>query len=347
MVFSYYLSKYPYQLAYRLLKAVHKPDKVVFYCRELQDWDVFEPVQKFLKPITIVSNKPAIREHFKKLGIKTQRLPVFPKGVIMARHSCHKFPSDEIIKIGLRHGPYHFKKMTRAENYNRFDRYLMTSVDDVSEAIKIGVNCAVAVGYPKLDQYADLPLPEEQEARIRRETNCDPNKPILLFSSTWTDSGMSAILKWYKELHLLKDMYNVFVTLHPWINVEYRAVIRQQGIFLIKGNHLPYMKMADLVIGDTSSLLAEACAMDKPIITWQTPVAKRSLDKIDTLLKSISIRVETWDDLLKAIPHVLANKDELSEARRLANIQMFDVLDGNAGRRAADEILKFFPELKP
>lgn len=346
MVLSYYLTKYPYQLAYMLLKRIRKPEKIFFYCRELQDWDVFEPVQKYLKPLRIVSNKPMIRKHFKTLGIKVERFPIFPKAVIMARHSCYKFPADEIIKIGMRHGPYHFKKMTRAENYNQFNLYLMTSRDDVSEGEKIGITCAVPVGYPKLDKALTGGYDPSEIDRIHRHTGFVNNKPTLLFSATWLGSGMSALPLWYQRLSELKPNYNVIVTLHPWIGQSYRDTITSQGIYLIEGNHIPYMSIADIVVGDTSSLLAEACALDKPIITWQTGKGKRSLEKIDKLLSDISLRIDTWDDLEPAINRLLNEPELLVSARKIANSLMFDELDGRAGLRAAEEIVKLLPELK-
>ena len=39
MVFSFYLKKYPYRLAYKVLKLIRKPREIVFYCPELLDWD--------------------------------------------------------------------------------------------------------------------------------------------------------------------------------------------------------------------------------------------------------------------------------------------------------------------
>lgn len=347
MVFSYFLSCYPYQFIYRLLKLLRAPRETVFYCRELQDWDVFEQVQKHLRPVRIVTNKAHVRRYFRQSGIKTGALPVFPKAVIMARHSCYKFPAGEIIKIGMRHGPYHFKKMTRAENYNQFDRYLMTSRDDVYEGEKTGINCAVAVGYPKLDpalNHAYDPVFLEQ---LRLKSGIEPEKPTLLFSATWTGSGMSALLNWYDKLESLRAEFNILVTLHPWIGAEYRQRIRQSGAFLIEGNHIPFMYLADIVIGDTSSLLAEACALDKPIITWQTGTARRSLEKIDKILREISLRIDSWQELQPAIHRLLQEPELLRAARAEANRLMFDDLDGKAGERAAAEIIKLLPELKP
>lgn len=346
MVFSYHLSKYPYRLIYKLLKLLGKAGQTVFYCREIQDWEAFEPVQKHLKPLGIVSNKPEVRKYFRKQGIRVRGLPVFPKAVIMARHSCYKFPSAEIIKIGLRHGPYHFKKMTRAENYNQFNLYLMTSRDDVAEGEKTGINCAVAVGYPKLDPALSRTYSREFLQQLSQRAGIKADKPILLFSATWLGSGMSALLAWCDRLGELKDHYNLIVTLHPWIGEEYRRRVQAGGAYLIEGNHIPYIYLADIVIGDTSSLLAEACALDKPIITWQTGRARRSLEKIDQILRSISLRIDGWEQLQPAIERLLRDPELLRSARAEANKLMFDELDGRAGKRAAREICKLIPELK-
>lgn len=347
MVFSYHLTKYPYRLAFKLMKLIGQAKQTVFYCREIQDWEAFEPVQKHLKPLAIVSNKPDIRKYFWKQGVQVHRLPVFPKAVIMARHSCYKFPSAEVIKIGLRHGPYHFKKMTRAENYNQFDLYLMTSKDDVAEGAKTGITCAVAVGYPKLDPALNDEYGGQVLEQLRFAAEIREGKPTLLFSATWLGSGMSALLNWCDRLGELKDRYNLIVTLHPWIGEEYRHRIKASGAYLIEGNHIPYIYLADIVIGDTSSLLAEACALDKPIITWQTGRAKRSLDKIDKILRSISLRIASWNELEPAIQRLLNQPELLRSARAEANRLMFDELDGKAGERAAAEIIKLIPELRP
>lgn len=347
MVFSYHLFKQPYRLVYNALARFGLAERIYFYCREIQDWEAFEPVQNYLRPVRIVTNKPAVRQYFRSRNIQTSRLPVFPKAVIMARHSCYKFPSARIIKIGMRHGPYHFKKMTRAENYNQFDLYLMTSRDDVAEGSKIGITCSRAVGYPKLDPWLANPGLEIELEKYRSEAKLDSQKPTLLFSATWTGSGMSALEFWYDKLHKLKESFNVLVTLHPWVGINYRQAIAKQGVYLINGNHLPYVKLSDIVIGDTSSLLAEACALDKPMITWQTGTARRALDKIDRLLRSISIRIARWDELRPAINLLLSDPSMFKASRATANAMMFDQLDGKAGERAAREIINLLPELKP
>jgi hypothetical protein len=347
MVFSYYLIKIPYTLIHKLVSICGGARQTVFYCGEMLDWEAFKPVQKYLKQIEIVTDKPIVRKALMERGIRSKQLPVFPWSVIMARHACHKFPAMSIIKIGMRHGPYHFKRFTSAENYNLFNLYLMTSPDDVLEGKRVGVSCGVSVGYPRLDSAIIGDYSQKYLDSLKQQAQLTEGKPILLFSATWNHSGMSAVNLWYQRLHELKDRYNVIVTLHPWTSDIFKNSIRNQGIHIIEGDHIPWLCIADIVIGDTSSLLGEACALDKSLITFRMEGGKRSLDKIETMIKRISLRITDWDGLKPAIERYLQDPVLLNEERAEANRLMFDVLDGKAGQRAAEEIIKLLPELKP
>jgi len=58
------------------------------------------------------------------------------------------------------------------------------------------------------------------------------------------------------------------------------------------------------------------------------------------MIESISIRINEFDELQKAIEQSLSNPDELKSEREEANKIMFFALDGNAGKRAAEETMK-------
>lgn len=346
MIFKHWIAKYPYILTYRVLKLLRKPRTIVFYCSEFLDWEIFEPVQKHLKPVQVVSNKPRTRRLLAEKGVRAGRLPVFPKAVIMTRHSCDRFPAPETIRIGMTHGAYHFKKLTKAKNYNLFHQYLFTSDDGLNEARKIGVKIGVAVGYPKLDKALSGAYLPQEILELKRQAGIVDNKPIILFSSTWTASGMSALHRWIDRIEELKGIYNVIVTLHPWIDEAKRKYIRDKGIFVIKTNPADYIYLADIVVGDNSSLLGEACALNKPIITWKSPRGRRSVAKIEEMIASFSVQVDSWEEFLNAIDTCLENPDIKSSERQAANQIMYCSLDGKAGERAASEIVKLLPELK-
>lgn len=339
MILTSYLFKLPYTIIWHLLNYFIKDGQVVFYCGDPIDYYVFEPVNKELENINYVTDKRRVKRFFDLKNIKYKTLPVFPKDVIMARHATHKFPCSKIIKIGMRHGAYHFKKMTSADNYNEFNLYLMTSDKDVKEAEKIGVKVAKAVGFPKLDMYFNN-KENNVNKKILDKIKIQKDKPIILFTATYDKSGMSAINKWFDKLDRLTAQYNVIVTAHSWVDRKYINTIKSNPNvhFIEEFDILPYINVSDVVIGDTSSILAECCALDKPIITFRTAKSKRSLDEIESIIDTISYRINSFEELIPIIEYALLNKSELSEARKQANEIFFDQLDGKAAQRAADEI---------
>lgn len=349
MVFSYYLTKPVYTLWWRLLNLFSPRREVVFYCAEMIDYYSFAPVMKHLSGLTLASSNPAVRKELGKQGIEVKSLPVFPRAVIMCRHATHKFPCSRALKIGLRHGPYHFKRLTKAANYNQFDLYFFSSEADLRAAEAIGVTVGKAVGFPRLDPVFNGDLSLELVPQLRKELKLDPAKDTLLFTATWDKSGMSGISLWFDRLSELTPNYNVLVTTHPWTEQRYLETIQSTpGVHLIRSaDLLPYILLADICIGDTSSLLAECCALHKPIIVFWTPKAQRSLEEIDHLLAQMSLAIHEFGELKPSIRKCLETPGLLRDGQQKANAIMFDVLDGKAGERAAAEIIKLLPELKP
>ncbi|MFZ0390967.1 MAG: CDP-glycerol glycerophosphotransferase family protein, partial [Calditrichia bacterium] len=241
------------------------------YCQEPLDYEIFKNIQPFLPPIPIVTARK-YRANFMEKGITPQFLPCFPKAVIMFRHAVHKFPEEKIIKIGLRHGAYHFKKLSSAGSYNKFDVFLMTSSHEVQVAQSTGISTGRAVGFPKLDPLFNGKLSDEILESYRRKVKLNKTKKTVLFTATWDGSGMSAAETWIPVLPKLVDSYNVMVSVHPWSSAKLKKRIRNQpGIYFIQdADVVPYLALADIMVGDTSSVIAEFCALNKPIITVQT-----------------------------------------------------------------------------
>jgi CDP-glycerol glycerophosphotransferase (TagB/SpsB family) len=348
MVFSYYLFKIPYSIVWHVSKIFRRLKPVVFYCGDPIDYYVFEPVNLYLNHVAYVTDKPKVRAFLKSRGILSLVFPVFPETVIMARHSTYKFPCNSILKIGMRHGAYHFKKMTSADNYNKFDLFLMTSQSDVQAGKQVGILTALAVGFPKLDPIFQEKWNESKLAELYQSLNLEKAKPTILFSATYNKSGMSAIHLWSSKLLKLTSKYNVLVTLHPWIKYAYKEQIQSTpGVHLIRDYYtLPYIMLSDVVVGDTSSFIAECCALDKPIITFRTSQAKRTLSEIDNIIDSISYRITSFNELQEKLIYVLGHRNELAAQRAEANIIFFDVIDGHAGERAANAILQLIQKGK-
>lgn len=340
MVFSQYVIQIPYRSIWHILRKFRKNPKVIFYCADVLDYVVFEPVQKHLPLIPVVAKNKRVQHELKRHHIVSSVWPAFPQAVIMARHALHKFPESSMIKIGLRHGAYHFKRLIKAKKYNAFDLYLMTSKREVEVAEKMGIHGAKATGFPKLDPAFDGTYSAKRLDALRKKIISDPQKPILIFTSTWDQSGMSAIAEWVARLGELTGRYNILVTVHPWTSKHFVDVIKQTpGVYFISDkNVLPYLMLADMMIADTSSIIAEFCALNKPIITFNVPERNRSTPEVRKIIADMSIRIDRFEDLDHAIEQCLEKPDEKSEQRRRANEIFFLKLDGKAGERAATEI---------
>lgn len=327
-----------WQLAFKMNKTI----PLAYYAPEELDLLGFEPVAKHLPPIAYLSGNPKVISQIKQDGLDIRHPLAFPRALIMSRHSLHKYPSKSIVSIGMRHGVYHFKRLTKAVNFNRFDLFLFSSQADLQAAQETGVRGGISIGHPKLDPAFDGSITREDLDIFKKRLNLDVGKRILLFTATWNASGMSAIDQWISYLPILARDYAILVTLHPWISERYRrAISAVEGARLLGQREvLKGMMLSDVCIGDQSSVLAECCALDKPMVTFRTANAPRALPKIDALLEGISYRIKGIEELEPAIKKCLANPDELKTERAQANRLMYEALDGKAGMRAAAAITK-------
>jgi CDP-glycerol glycerophosphotransferase (TagB/SpsB family) len=266
----------------------------------------------------------------------------------MFRHATHKFPEERITKIGLAHGAYRFKRFTGAAGYNAFDVYMTTGSQEVEWGRKFGIETAVAVGAPKLDPLFDGSLDRKAVDAYRQKAGLDPAKPTVIFTATWDRSGMSAVDRWIGQVADLSGHYNILVTVHSWTSMKYIEHLRSLSsvYFIDDPNIVPYLAISDLLVGDCSSIIAEFCTLNRPIVTFTVPRAKRGLPEIFDLLDRISTRIADFSELPQAIDDNLKEPDAKSEERRRASRMMFDRLDGKAGRRAADIILELVPSLR-
>jgi len=321
---------------------------VVFFCAEPMDYFLFLPIQKHLPPIPIVALREA-RRFLKKRGVKAGRMPAFPSAVIMFRHAHHRFPDERIVKIGLRHGPYHFKAFTHSRAYNAFKVFMMTSKSDVEKARHSGITTGHAIGFPKLDPLFNGSLTPKMTQEIREGIGFSGDKPILLFTTTYQRSGMSACNLWAGRLNELTGDYQILVSVHPWMRHAYnKKNEKQKGIHFIEDyDLLPYLSLADVLISDISSVIAEFCALDKPIITFRVEQGRRILSEIREIIADISVQVADFDELKTVLPKVLQYPAEKSQQRGRANQIFFDQMDGQAGSRAAELIRRLIPAISP
>ena len=347
MVLSYYLLKAPYTLIWEARNLLGLNKEVMLYCANTLDYQIFAPVQKYLPELKVIAKDRKTQQELQAIGVASVRYPVFPKAVIMCRQAGYKFPANRMIKVGMRHGAYTFKPFANSKGYNLLNHFYMTSQREVERSQQVGIKNGIAIGYPKLDPIFDGTITTSQLHALRQQLELSPEKPTILFTATWNDSGVSAVSLWYDKLAELTSNYNLLVTVHPWTSEAIKQQIETTpGVQLIRSpDVVPYIQLADLCIGDTSSILAECCALDKPIITFRVDDGKRTVPEVKQMISEFSQQIDSFEQLPEAILDALDNPDRRKSAREKANQMMFDELDGKAGLRAAQHLKSILPEL--
>lgn len=348
MVPGYYLLKWPYTGLWKWAQLLNSPRPVVVYATTPLDIVVLKPVLRHLPLIPILPRNRKTKSYANRLGFPCISHPAFPRVVLMARHSAHLFSCPEIIRIGFRHGPYCFKAFAKSEYYNLFHLFFMTSEKEVEKARACGILTGKAIGFPKLDPAFDGTWNEETLLPYRNSLGLTGDKPTVIFTSTWDRSGMSAIDQWISFLPQIAKTYHVLITVHPWMSSRYVKVLRKMpGIHFIEDpDILPYLLVSDCLVGDMSSIIAEFCALDKPMVTFRVPRGSRVLPEIEAMLEEISVRIDRSSELFKAIEVCLENPNAQREFRQKAIATIFGSLDGKAGLRAAEIIRKWVPGLE-
>ncbi|MBK8945506.1 MAG: CDP-glycerol glycerophosphotransferase family protein [Ignavibacteriae bacterium] len=346
MVFSEIFLKIPYTIAWHLTNSRNNPFPIVFYCSDFIDYEIFEPLLNYFPEVSIASKNRNVQEKLFEHGVSSILWPVYPEVVIMARHSLHMFPVKNIIKIGLRHGAYNFKNFIGKEKYNKFDLYFFTSQTELIEAKEMGIKNGEIGGFPKIDILHNDSITKEELEKLKSKFNFNNNKPIILFSATWNKSKLSAIEKWYDKLNLLTNNYNILVTVHSFTEKKIVEKIKSTPkIYFIEDEKTaPYLLLADVLIGDSSSIIAEYCTLDKPIITFRIDEKERLTNKIVTMLNEISFRVNSFEELSEILPNVLLNSNLHSEKRKYYSNIMINKFDGNSAKIMAEKIKVFLEQ---
>ncbi len=344
MNISRYINFVPYLFAWHTKKLLNNQKQADFYCGNIVDYFCFKKVLQHYPKMRVVAKNKKVRDKLKEHGVKSILYPTFPDTVVMCRHSARKYPLKQIKKIGLRHGPYHFKNFINPRYYNEFDSYLFTSEFEAKEAKEIGITNGQGPGYPKIDDAFDGTISESILNKLKKDLGIDSNLPTIIFSATWNKTNYSAINKWYDKINTLVGKYNILVTVHDWTTQDIKDKLKHtKGIHYIEDKEiLKYLMISDLMIGDISSIIAEFSALDKAIITFRIEVGKRTTKQIIEMLDNMTYRVDSFEELEALIDIALADNGEKHRLQRQKyNEIMFGQLDGKANLRVKTIIDNF------
>ena len=114
-------------------------------------------------------------------------------------------------------------------------------------------------GYPKMDELFNQKINKEG---LCLKYNLKKEAPIVLFAPSWggkysSDSGINNI-KYFKNIK------NLIVVPHP---ADYSVAKKTKAIIPSKDENInQFIHLADVVVSEVSSVAAEACLLDKPVV---------------------------------------------------------------------------------
>lgn len=182
-------------------------------------------------------------------------------------------------------------------------------------------------GWPKLDTLAN----SMDRAYMKGELGMNPGRPVILYAPTFPPKYTSGEVLLSTIAQLRKADYQWLVKFHVLMDKEIQHRYRE-----LTGNNfrvvndlsiLPYLRAADLLITDTSSVAYEFLLLDRPIITFRAAARK---DK--------GIDLDRPGDLEGAIERSLLNPDEFSERRKAYLEELHPYSDGKSSLRVVKAI---------
>lgn len=138
-----------------------------------------------------------------------------------------------------------------------------------------------------------------------------------------------------------------------WQNDLRTAAHGRSDTFLIESRSediMPWLKAADVLVSDASSVQLEYLALDRPLVLIDHPehVASEHFDPngLEWKWRDMGRRIKSTDALPGAITDALANPHAQAERRAVYREHLFgSLLDGQAGERVAAHIDRLAPEV--
>lgn len=237
------------------------------------------------------------------------------------------------IKVEIFHG-IGIEKESHYEIRHFFDVYC-TSGPVVTERFnalqkKYGYFLVRETGWPKIDFILSYP-----KDGLREKYSIDKNSRVILYAPTFSDKlqsaeSLSGIIPetvregeiWLLKFHEFMDKNTV---------AKFKS-LNDQSVRIIETHDItPYLYLADVMISDTSSVIYEFMALDKPVITYRTSSRK---DK--------GIDIQNPDELRPALDRSFNAPGEFSEKRKIHLSEVNPYFD----RKTAERIFSALESIK-
>ena len=127
------------------------------------------------------------------------------------------------------------------------------------EAINPQFKNGLLGGYPRMDELYKQKI---DRSKLCKEYNLKPNQPIILFAPSW--GGKYSNNSGINNIKYFNNIKNLITVPHP---ADYNVAKKYNTIIPSKDENInKFLHLSDIIISDVSSVLVEACLLDKPVI---------------------------------------------------------------------------------
>ena len=156
-------------------------------------------------------------------------------------------------------------------------------------------------------------------------------KDVILYAPTFSPKHSSAPHLFNSINHLRAQDWQWIIKFH---DLEKRDIIEQyeqlqtENFIIVKEpNIIPFMKAANVLLTDTSSVAYEFLLLDRPIVTW------RAVSRLEK-----GINIHNSEDLFGALTRSFHDPTELSSVRNELYQELHPYSDGRSSERLIDTI---------
>lgn len=317
--------------------------KAVLFCKNPYAFGILRPLMKALEE----------NGHDHLWFVKKSLAPKFPfddqsltsemKTVDLFQADAIFVPGNEVphylrgVKVQIFHGLAGEKKgHFRIRHY--FDLYLTQGpyFTKIFQDLKAKYKNfeVVETGWPKLDVYGQALHRYEEEKRSMLARHSA--KKIILYAPTFSPSLTSAPHLFEEIKKIGKDpSFLILIKFHDLMSIDliksYKNLAANTAniLFETDNNIIKYLRLADLMISDTSSVVYEFLLLDKPVITFRNAsknIRWENIQKSTELLEKLSCNIES---------------DPFSQERSKIASDYHPYKDGRSAQRMLDATEKY------
>jgi len=236
------------------------------------------------------------------------------------------------VKVEIFHG-FGIEKKGHFDIRGFFDLYCthgpLTTAPFQDLARRHGYFHVIETGWPKVDVLFQHQTPPQNTSRP------PGRKPMILYAPTFSPSLTSApALRQAIETLSHSGRFHWMIKFHPLMDPRlvdaYRSLANPHLTIIDDHDIVPWLHAADVLLTDTSSVVAEFLLLDKPAVTFRTRAPAGHL-----------IDIQRVDDLPEALEKALARPAELMAAARRFTDRMHPYRDGRSSERVLDAVDEF------